>query len=138
RRGRDHSGGPSRLRAPDRPRRTPPEAEPRCNMRTTAIAHTWRTSLAWSAVFRAARLSIFGFIAWLWFFAAADSASRTVSLVAVLALATVVGITWYASRARADRRWRAALDRYAQQEQAKRTHPRSGIDVEGDGYERHS
>jgi hypothetical protein len=43
-----------------------------------------------------------------------------------LALAALVGITWYASRARtrarADRRWRAALDRYAQQEQAKGTH----------------
>ena len=93
-------------------------------MRTTAIAHTWRTSLAWSAVFRAARLSIFGFIAWLWLFAADDSAWRTISLVTVLALATVVGITWYLSRARADRRWRAALDRYAEQQQAKRIHLR--------------
>ena len=43
----------------------------------------------------------------------------TVSLAAVLALAALVGITWYLSRARAKRRWRAALDRYAEQEQVK-------------------
>jgi hypothetical protein len=61
---------------------------------------------------------------WLWFFAAGDSAWRAVSLVAVLAVAALVGITWYLSRAHADRRWRAALDRYAQQEQAKRTYSR--------------
>ena len=90
-------------------------------MRTTAIAHTRRTSLARSAVSRAARLSIFGFIGWYWFFSADDSSWRAVPLVAVLGLAALVGITWYAFRARADRRWRAALDRYAQQEQAKGT-----------------
>jgi hypothetical protein len=91
-------------------------------MRTTAIAHTWRRSLAWSAVTRSARLSTFGFIGWFWFLSADDSAWKAVSLVAVLALAALVGFTWYASRALADRRWRAALDRYAQQQQAKRIH----------------
>ncbi len=93
-------------------------------MKTTAIAHTRRTFLAWSAVARAARLSIFGFIGWLWFLSADDSAWKAVPLAAVLGLAALVGITWYASRARADRRWRAAVDRYAQQEQAKGTHSR--------------
>jgi hypothetical protein len=93
-------------------------------MKTTAIAHTRRTSLAWSAVWRAARLSIFGFIGWFLFLSAHESAWRAVSLVAVLALAALVSITWYAVRARADRRWRAALDRYAQQEQAKGTYSR--------------
>ena len=44
---------------------------------------------------------------------------RGVSLAAVLALAALVGVTWYLSRARAERRWRAALDAYAKQEQAK-------------------
>jgi hypothetical protein len=55
------------------------------------------------------------------FISAADSAWRAVSLAAVMALAALVGITWYLSRARAKRRWRAALDRYAKKELAKRT-----------------
>jgi hypothetical protein len=64
---------------------------------------------------------IFGLIGWLLFVSAADSAWRAVSLAAVVALAALVGITWYLSRARADRQWRAALDVYAKQELAKRT-----------------
>jgi hypothetical protein len=91
-------------------------------MATYATTHPWRTSLAWSAVFRAARLLIFGLIGWLWFFSAADSAWRAVSLVAALALAALVGVTWWLSRARAERRQRAALDAYAEKEQAKRTY----------------
>jgi hypothetical protein len=54
-----------------------------------------------------------------------------ISLAAVLAVATLVGITWSQCRARAARRWRVALDAaYVQQERAKRTdamrniHPR--------------
>ena len=93
-------------------------------MKTTAIAHTRRTSLAWSAVSRAARLSIFGFVGWFWFLSADHSAWKAVPLVAVLALAALVGITWYASRARTDRRWRAALNRYAKRELAKRSNSR--------------
>jgi|SRR5579884_512346 len=92
-------------------------------MRTNAIAHPWRMSLAWSAILRTARLLIFGFLGWLWFFSADHSPWRAVSLDVALAVAALVGITWYLSRARADRRWRAALDRYAQQEQAKGAHP---------------
>ena len=91
-------------------------------MRTNAGTHPWQTSLAWSAVSRAARLSIVGFIGWLWFLSAEDSAWKAVPLVAVLGLAALVGITWYALRARAERRWRAALDRYyAEHEQVKKT-----------------
>lgn len=41
------------------------------------------------------------------------------SLAAVLALAALLGLIWYMFRIRADRRLRAALDRYAQQEAAK-------------------
>ena len=93
-------------------------------MKTNEPARSRRTSLAWSAVFRAARLLIFGLIGWLWFVSAAASAWRAVSLAAVLALAALVGITWYLSRARAERRWRAALDAYAEKEQAKRTYSR--------------
>ena len=93
-------------------------------MKTNATAHPRRTSLAWSAVSRAARLSIIGFIGWFGFLSADASAGKTVPLVAVMALAALVGITWYASRARADRRWRDALDVYAEKEQAKRTNSR--------------
>jgi len=93
-------------------------------MTTNETAHYGRMSPAWSAVFRAVRLLIFGLIGWLWFVSATDSAWRAVSLAAVMALAALVGITWYLSRVRAGRRWRAALDTYAKQEQAKRTNSR--------------
>ena len=95
-------------------------------MTTNATTHAWQASPACSAVCRASRLSIFGFIGWFGFLSAGDSAWKAVPLVAVLALAALASITWYASHARADRRWRAALDRYAEQEEAKRTHPRRG------------
>jgi hypothetical protein len=91
-------------------------------MRNNATAHSRRMSLAWSSLSRAARLLIVGLIGWLGFLAADGSAWRTVSLVAILALAALVGITWFLSRTLADRRWRAALDRYAEQEQVKVTH----------------
>jgi hypothetical protein len=95
-------------------------------MKTTARAPSRRTSLDLSAVSRAGRLSIFGFIGWFWFLLAGDSVWKAVAFVAVPGLAAVVGITWYAFRARADRRWRAALDRYAEQEEAKWTDSRKG------------
>ena len=93
-------------------------------MRINRPARFRQMSPAWSAVFRAVRLLIFGLIGWLLFVSAADSAWRAVSLAAVLAVAAFVGITWYLSRVRADRRWRAALDVYAEKEQAKRTNQR--------------
>jgi hypothetical protein len=93
-------------------------------MKTNVTSHSRRPSPAWSAFFRATLLFIFGLIGWLWFVSTDDSAWEGVSLAAVLALAALVGITWYLSRARAERRWRAALDAYAKQEQAKRTYSR--------------
>ena len=93
-------------------------------MTTKETARARGMSLVWSAVFRAAQLFLFGLVGWLWFVSAADSAWRAVSLAAVLALAALVGITWYLSRARAERLWRAALDAYAEKEQAKRTNSR--------------
>jgi hypothetical protein len=83
-----------------------------------------RTSPAWSAVFRAARLLIVGLIGWFWFVSADDSASKGVSVAAVLTLAALVGVTWYLSRIRTERRWRAALDVYTKQAQTKRTYSR--------------
>jgi hypothetical protein len=99
-------------------------------MKTTPITHARRFP-ACSAVFRSFRLSIFGLIGWFWFLSADDTAGKAVPLIAILSFAAVVGIAWYLARVRADRRWRAALDHYAQQEldryarehQAKRTPP---------------
>jgi hypothetical protein len=75
--------------------------------------------LAWPAVFRGAGLSIFGLIVWLWLFSAAGPPESAGSLVAVQVLATLAGVSWYLPRARAERRWRAALDHYGEQELAK-------------------
>ena len=93
-------------------------------MKSNVTARSREMSLVWSDVFRADRLLTFGLIGWLWFISAADSAWKAVSLAAVLALAALVGITWYLSRARAERRWRAALDAYAEKERVKRTYSR--------------
>jgi predicted membrane channel-forming protein YqfA (hemolysin III family) len=93
-------------------------------MTTIQTARSIRMSLTWPALFRAVRLFLFGLIGWLLLISKADSAWRGVSLAAVLALAALVGVTWYLSRAHADRRWRAALDAYAKQEQAKGTYSR--------------
>jgi hypothetical protein len=84
-------------------------------MRTDATDHDWRTSLAWSAVFRAAGLSILGVIVWLWRCWEDCPARRAGSLLAVFALAAFAGFAWYLLRARAEERWRAALDHYAEQ-----------------------
>jgi len=43
----------------------------------------------------------------------------SVYFIEVLALAALVGINWYLAAARADGRWRSALDRYAEKEVAK-------------------
>ncbi len=108
-------------------------------MTTNQTARSQEMSLAWSAVFRVVRLLIFGFIGWLWFMSASDSAWKSVSFVAVPVVATLIAIPWYLARVRvnrerraaldirADRRWRAALDRYAEQEQAKRTNSRRNL-----------
>jgi hypothetical protein len=93
-------------------------------MSTDETTQPWRTSLAWSAVFRAAGLSIIGFLGWLWFSSADGPAWTAVSLVTILALAALVGVAWYLPRARAEEKWRAALEYYAEQEQAKGTSPR--------------
>ena len=92
-------------------------------MQTNAAAHQWQISLAWSAVLRSAGLSIFGLVVWRWLFSADGPPLRVVSLVAVQALAALVGVAWYLPRARIERRWRAALDLYAEQEQAREAYP---------------
>jgi hypothetical protein len=98
-------------------------------MTTNATSNSGRTSLARSALFRGVRLATFGFVGSLLFGANAlssadDAIGRGVFLVAVLALAALTSITWYVFRARADRRWRAALERFAAREMATETHSR--------------
>jgi hypothetical protein len=78
-------------------------------------------SPARSAIFRAARLLIFGLIGWILFVSATDSAWRAVSLAAVLVLAALVGSTWYVFRLLTERGWQAALDADATREEVKRT-----------------
>src|SRR5262249_22504807 len=96
-------------------------------MRTNKVTSSrWRL-LARPAALGIAGLSVVGSIVWLWFISADYASRRVVSLVAVTALAVLLGLTWYGSRARADRRWRAALDRYAEQEEARRLPSRRSI-----------
>ena len=90
-------------------------------MATNTMTHPRRTSLAWCAAFRAARLSAFGLLGWVSLSSADAPSLKAVSLIAVLVLAATVSVTWYLSRARAERRWRAALNGYAKLEEAKRT-----------------
>jgi hypothetical protein len=90
-------------------------------MATNTMTHPRRTSLAWSAVFRAARLLAFGLLGWVSLASTYAPFLKAVSLIAVLGVATTVSVTWYLSRARGERRWRAAWHRYAELEQAKRT-----------------
>jgi membrane protein implicated in regulation of membrane protease activity len=70
-------------------------------------------------VFQVAQSPIFGFVGW---FLPPDVSWKAVVFVLAIALVAFLAFARRVSRARADRRWRTALDRYAQQEQAKRTH----------------
>ncbi len=79
----------------------------------------WRTSLARSAVFRAVGLSLFGVVAWFWLFSTDGPPWRTTAFIAIQALAVLLGVAWYLRRTRAEKRWRAALERYAEQSQAE-------------------
>jgi apolipoprotein N-acyltransferase len=91
-------------------------------MITNATTHHRRASLSMSAVFWGVGASIVGFVGWLSFSSGVGSAWKAVSLVA--ASGALVGLAWYLLRERTERRWRAALDHYAEQEQAKETNPR--------------
>jgi uncharacterized membrane protein YqjE len=89
-------------------------------MSTDKTTSSWRTSLARSAVFRAVGLSTIGFLSWLWFSAEDGSFWKAVALVALLALAALVGVAWYLPRARTETQWRTALDQYADRQEAER------------------
>jgi hypothetical protein len=105
--------------------------EPSCNMMMNTTAHSWRFSLVLSALSRTTRLLAFGFLGWLWLYPRVDSAGRATSLVVALSLAGFVGGTWYLARIRAESRWRAALDRYVEQELEQETSPDAGPQSKG-------
>jgi hypothetical protein len=84
--------------------------EPTCSRRTPLVS---------SAVSRFVRLLLIGLIGWFVFVSEADSVSRAVSLVAVLALAAFAGIAWYQFLSRAEKRLGSTEDAYAKQKQAK-------------------
>jgi hypothetical protein len=100
-------------------------------MMMNSTAYSWRSSPGWSSLFRAARLLAFGLLGWLWLYPRVDSAGRAFSLVAVLALAGLTGSIWYLARTRAESRWRAALDRYVEQELEQETSPDAGPQSKG-------
>jgi hypothetical protein len=89
-------------------------------MNTSKADREWRTPLARSAVLRAAGLSISGLVVWLPLFSADGLFWGAVSLVAAQALAVLAGVAWYLPRARAERRWRAAVDYCGERELARR------------------
>ena len=91
-------------------------------MQTNAAAHQWRTSLAWSAVFRSAGLSIFGLSSGVALLGGRPTLEGSFARRGS-GSCRLVGVAWYVPRARIERRWRAALDLYAEQEQAKETYP---------------
>jgi len=68
---------------------------------------------------------IFGLFGWFSFFTAHRLPWKIASLAMVLAIAAVISITWFLSRVLAERRWWAALDRYAEHEIAKTSSARS-------------
>ena len=72
-------------------------------MTTNTKARHGRTSPAWSAAFRAARLLAFGLLGWASLLSADDPSLKAVALIAVLGLAATVSLTWYLSLARAER-----------------------------------
>ena len=96
-------------------------------MRTTKAGSSRWLSLAWPAALGVGGLSATGAAVLLWLVSADEAGRRVVTLAAVAALAALLGLTWYASRVLADRRQRAALDRYAEQEETKRIHLRRNI-----------
>ena len=105
-------------------------------MMTNTTARSLRTPLVWSAVWAATGLLLAWSIDWVWFLSADESARKAMALAAVPVLGGLAGLAWYLSRARADRRWRAALDRYAGQEQAKRTYPRRNLHARSESQAR--
>jgi hypothetical protein len=87
-------------------------------MKTHAVTYSGWLSRALLAALGIAGLSFVSSAGWLGAFSGSDADWRTVGSGAVVAVAAAAG-TWCLSRARAEGRWRAALDRYVEQELAK-------------------
>jgi hypothetical protein len=87
-------------------------------MTTTETPRRRRLAFRWPAITQRSHGSALGLVAC---FFAPNGPLKTISVPSVLVVAVVGVIAWSVSRARADKRWRAALERYAEQEQAKTT-----------------
>lgn len=95
-------------------------------MRVDAMASPRPKSGAWRAVVRTGAGLTVGTLVAVWLCA---SESPAWEAPAILALAALAGSAWAASRVRARRRWRAALDRYVEQEEVRRTFSRRNPDA---------
>jgi hypothetical protein len=99
-------------------------------MKNIATVKNECRSVSWLFILPYVRTANFAFSGGLLFLAWDDSVWRSASiisilaLIAVLAFAALVASAWYAFRGRANRRWRAALDRYTAQEEKKITNSR--------------
>lgn len=83
------------------------------------LAGPWRYTMKTSpTVLLAAALLVTGLIGGLWSLLSAEPGGYAVPAVAAAAMTGVAGFTWQQSRARA-RRWKAALDAYADREMAR-------------------
>lgn len=86
----------------------------------TAIANNsrWRM-LAWRAALGITGLWVVANVIWLAFLPANSADRGVASFALLLKLAALFGLAWAASRARADRRWQTAWERYAELEEAR-------------------
>jgi hypothetical protein len=108
-------------------------------MNTTLVTQSDWTSPVWSEVSRCVRLAFLAFVGSFWFLSADGAAWRAVLFGAAFGLTALAARTWHVRLARAsacaDRRWRTALDHYAQkewdrfnqQEQVRRTHAKERL-----------
>lgn len=72
-----------------------------------------------SAARCAAGFILVGLVGWLCLTFGGHPTWRDISLAGLPAIAALLGGPWYVSRVRAERRWRAALDRCAEREIAR-------------------
>jgi hypothetical protein len=93
-------------------------------MKTIEPARPRRMSLVGSTLLGVAGPFVAGLICWLWLILADVTPRKAGLIAATLALAALAGVTWQQARARAEVRWRAALDAYAEREETKGTQSR--------------
>ena len=94
-------------------------------MQSKQTSRSRLTSLISSGASWAAALLMAVSIGGLWFVRSDDPTSEAVPLATVLALVAVVGVSWQRSCARANSRFQAAMDAYAEREISRERHRRA-------------